>query len=828
MSPYKATGPDGIPNIVLQKCADILIGRLTRIYRAIVELNLYFDPWREFTTIVLRKPGKPSYEVPKAHRPIALISTMAKVLTAIVAECLSKEVEQHQLIPRTHFGGRPGRSTADAVHYLVDKVCTAWRDNRVVSVLFLDVEGAFPNAVTTRLIHNLKRRRVPTSIVRFVGQLLTGRRTRLKFDDYVSETTNITNGICQGDPISMLLYIIYNADLLESPGNPQAEDAIGYADDVALVATGEDFEETTGRLVDMMIKADGGLRWSAAHNSRFEVTKSAVIHFSRKTIPDPEADNGRIPTDRPMLILEGQVVQEVESYKYLGVQIDSQLRWKEQAQRATANATNWILQFRRLTKPATGAKAKLMRQLYWAVALPKITYGIDIWYTPPTKPDGYTRNTGSVGALRNLKKVQRIAALAITGALRTTPTDYVDAHAGILPMELALLKAFHSAVVRALTLPSTNPIHQIIRKAKQSRPSKFPGPIDNLLKIFTLQDVELETIYPVVSLNRLQPQWTIETNKTREESIISERLDNADYKIFTDGSGQGNGIGAAAVLYKKGKVGPLKTLKMFIGASEEHNVYEAEAVGVVLALWILERTPDTIGKRVSIYSDNQALVTTIPHPKSTSGQHVLCSLRAAIEGLGCNLAIKWISGHSKVKGNEEADRLAKDASAGRSSARANLPPVLRRTIPTSASALKQSFMKKMKIKWAGLWEASPRKLRVAQFGDSFPFSALADRLNSLTRRQASLILQLRCGHFPLNVYLHRIKKVGSDKCTACNEGRPETINHFIFDCVAHIEARKELVKVIGRNRFHFPDILSNVNRMKALTTFINRSERLRV
>jgi len=57
----------------------------------------------------------------------------------------------------------------------------------------------------------------------------------------------------------MLLYIIYNADLLELPGNPQAEDAIGYADDVALVASGVDFEETTRRLEDMMIKDDGGL-----------------------------------------------------------------------------------------------------------------------------------------------------------------------------------------------------------------------------------------------------------------------------------------------------------------------------------------------------------------------------------------------------------------------------------------------------------------------------------------------------------------------------------------------------------------------------------------
>ena len=210
-----------------------------------MDFNLYHDSWREFTTVVLRKPGKPNYELPKAHRPIALISTMAKILTAIVAENLSRVVEQHQLLPKTHFGGRPGRSTADAVHYLVDKVCTAWRSNRVVSVLFLDVEGAFPNAVTSRLVHNLKRRRIPSAIVRFVKLLLIGRKTRLKFDDYVSEAIDITNGIGQGDPLSMLLYTIYNADLLDLPDNTHVEDSLGFVDDIALIATGSDFEETT-------------------------------------------------------------------------------------------------------------------------------------------------------------------------------------------------------------------------------------------------------------------------------------------------------------------------------------------------------------------------------------------------------------------------------------------------------------------------------------------------------------------------------------------------------------------------------------------------------
>ena len=82
----------------------------------------------------------------------------------------------------------------------------------------------------------------------------------------------------------------------------------------------------------MMTKEDGGLQWSKDHNSKFEVSKSAVIHLTRRTVPDPDAERGRVPMERPALTLEGQEVKEVTCYKYLGIQIDSQLRWKEQAQ----------------------------------------------------------------------------------------------------------------------------------------------------------------------------------------------------------------------------------------------------------------------------------------------------------------------------------------------------------------------------------------------------------------------------------------------------------------------------------------------------------------
>ena len=161
----------------------------------------------------------------------------------------------------------------------------------------------------------------------------------------------------------------------------------------------------------------------------------------------------------------------------------------------------------------------------------------------------------------------------------------------------------------------------------------------------------------------------------------------------------------------------MKSLKFFMGNSDKHNTYEVENVGTILTLWILNKTPATVRKRVSLYTDNQSLVTMLPHPKATSGQHLLGSLHSAINGTGCRLMIKWITRHSKVKVNEAADRLAKDTVAGHSSPRISLPHVLRNPLPLSASALKQEFIGKIRAKWAAIWEISPRKPRIAQFGD---------------------------------------------------------------------------------------------------------------
>jgi hypothetical protein len=126
IKPYKAPGPDGIPNIMLSKCVDLIVDRLFHIYEAMLERKLFYEPWKISTTVVLRKPGKPRYDIPKVYRPIVLLNTMWKVLMAIVASHITFITEKHQLLPANHFGGRPGRTMADVLHLLMHKIKEVW------------------------------------------------------------------------------------------------------------------------------------------------------------------------------------------------------------------------------------------------------------------------------------------------------------------------------------------------------------------------------------------------------------------------------------------------------------------------------------------------------------------------------------------------------------------------------------------------------------------------------------------------------------------------------------------------------------------------------
>jgi hypothetical protein len=63
----------------------------------------------------------------------------------------------------------------------------------------------------------------------------------------------------------------------------------------------------------------------------------------------------------------------------------------------------------------------------------------------------------------------------ITGALRSTPTDALDAMANLLPFHLMVNKAIHGETVRLASLPDTHPLARHIKQANKTTVKTFPS-----------------------------------------------------------------------------------------------------------------------------------------------------------------------------------------------------------------------------------------------------------------------------------------------------------------------------------------------------------------
>ena len=171
----------------------------------------------------------------------------------------------------------------------------------------------------------MKTRRVPTIYIKLFDRMLSNRTTRLRFDDFLSDPIHINNGTTQGCPLSMLLYVFYNADLIDI-AKGKNELSTGFVDDCAFVAVADTLDETHTILKDMMERADGGLEWSHSHNSPFELSKLAVMDFACTANDIPSAP---LTIDRTNLdgSLTSHSIAAVDKYKYLGVVFDPKLKW---------------------------------------------------------------------------------------------------------------------------------------------------------------------------------------------------------------------------------------------------------------------------------------------------------------------------------------------------------------------------------------------------------------------------------------------------------------------------------------------------------------------
>jgi hypothetical protein len=140
-----------------------------------------------------------------------------------------------------------------------------------------------------------------------------------------------------------------------------------------------------------------------------------------------------------------------------------------------------------------------------------------------------------------------MAAIHVTGAMRTTATDVLDAHADLLPTDLLINKHCFREALRLTTLPKHHPLHGHVKSAAKHKPRKHPSPLHKIMHAYSLNPTTIETIAPV----QHAPNW-IWIATDRKTAIDEEERDNMDIRIYTDGSGYKGNVGAGAVLYRHG------------------------------------------------------------------------------------------------------------------------------------------------------------------------------------------------------------------------------------------------------------------------------------
>ncbi|KAH9245275.1 hypothetical protein BASA81_017257 [Batrachochytrium salamandrivorans] len=349
MSPRKAPGDDGITTAFYQAAlympANTQEGvpptpfarALLRVCGQVFASATIPRAWLCASIVSIdKKDGDPLN--PGDKRGIALINVGLKLVCKVLQMRIERFVETNNLLSYEQAGFRKREECVGQVVSLVDIIQRRQNAGLNTHVLFIDIRKAFDTVPVGALLWKLAEHGIPSSysclsqgIVHILICSSTGRITTI-------------------GPISV-------------PGLPRDTSPIRglmYADDVAVFADSEQSLLAASTAIE---------QWANQWEMQFGVAKCGIISFTGHLAP--RLDN---PLD---IRLHGQLVSRVESYKYLGVLIDSKLdhsAWLKQKRSAlehTISALHPVLANHQLT-------VNYRSRIFSAVVMGKAYYGLEL------------------------------------------------------------------------------------------------------------------------------------------------------------------------------------------------------------------------------------------------------------------------------------------------------------------------------------------------------------------------------------------------------------------------------------------------------------------
>lgn len=197
-----------------QELWPILYTQIYRLFYELIQQGKPLQAWKVAKIIPLKKPGKPDLTEPTAFRPISLLSTLSKAIEALVIEKIAYLVDKFGLFPSNHYGALKQKSTVDVFLTVQEKIYQAWKDKKVL--VACDLKSAFNSVSSNILVHRLRACRVPEIYVQWIQDFFTNWSATITVNGVTSTPQNLIQaGLPQLSPLSPLLFLFFNADLVQ-------------------------------------------------------------------------------------------------------------------------------------------------------------------------------------------------------------------------------------------------------------------------------------------------------------------------------------------------------------------------------------------------------------------------------------------------------------------------------------------------------------------------------------------------------------------------------------------------------------------------------------
>ena len=209
--------------------------------------------------------------------------------------------------------------------------------------------------------------------------------------------------LSQGSPLFFILYLFYNAELLEKCNQSRKKAIIlGFADDVNILAYDTNTEANCRTLKSLH---GACAEWAEKHGTTFSPSKYELIHLAR----NPKKFN------MTAIVKIGDVVVQAKSdIRILDLQIDTKLKWDLHVKKIQTKMTKQKLTLSKLTTFIWRTSLAKFKIVYSAVIKSAIFYASSIWRSPCET----SRHSKSID--KKLKVIQNECLRVMSEAFRIT------------------------------------------------------------------------------------------------------------------------------------------------------------------------------------------------------------------------------------------------------------------------------------------------------------------------------------------------------------------------------------------------------------------------